>query len=71
MKRRRLSKSDDRVLLGVCGGIAEFLGWSKQSVRILWVIFTFMGLGIFAYPILAFIMPSESDGFDLNNYRKE
>lgn len=59
MQNKRLSKSDDRVLFGVCGGIAEFLGWSKQTVRVLWVVFTIMGLGLLVYPVLALIIPSK------------
>ncbi len=60
MQNKRLVKSDDRVVFGVCGGIAEFLGWSKQTVRILWFVFTLMGLGILVYLIFALIMPSKS-----------
>lgn len=61
MQHKRLSKSDDKILLGVCGGIAEFLGWSKQTVRILWVTLTIFGFGFLAYPILALIMPSKPE----------
>jgi phage shock protein C len=74
MNQKRLQKSDDKILLGVCGGIAEFIGWSKKTVRLLWVVFTFFGVGIFAYPILGLIMPSSTDngsGFDIDNYRAE
>jgi phage shock protein PspC (stress-responsive transcriptional regulator) len=31
MNQKRLQKSDDKILLGVCGGIAEFIGWSKKN----------------------------------------
>lgn len=74
MTQQRLQKSEDKVLLGVCGGIAEFLGWSKSTVRILWVLLTFAGLGFLAYPVLGLIMPSAADGgndFDIDNYRAE
>lgn len=72
MNNKRLSKSKDRILLGVCGGIAEFLGWSKQTVRLLWVVLTVLGLGLLVYPILALIMPTESRGdFNLDDYQKE
>lgn len=74
MKPHRLQKSEDKVLLGVCGGIAEFLGWSKTTVRILWVLLTLSGLGFLAYPILGLFMPSATDGgnhFDLEDYRAE
>lgn len=74
MKQQRLQKSEDKILLGVCGGIAEFVGWSKRTVRILWVLLTFAGLGFLAYPVLGLIMPSATDGgndFDIDNYRAE
>ncbi len=74
MKQQRLQKSEDKILLGVCGGIAAFVGWSKRTVRILWVLLTFAGLGFLAYPVLGLIMPSATDGgndFDIDNYRAE
>ncbi|HET9766658.1 MAG TPA: PspC domain-containing protein, partial [Thermoanaerobaculia bacterium] len=30
----------NRVIAGVCGGVAEWLGWSPTLVRVLWVILT-------------------------------
>lgn len=47
------------MLLGVCGGIAEYLGWDSTLVRIIFVIATILGVGTFAllYLILAIIMP--------------
>lgn len=63
------------MLLGVCGGIAEFIDWPKQTVRILWLTLTiFGGLGIFAYLILGFLMPppsSDKGNFDIDDYRVE
>jgi phage shock protein C len=54
------SRTDQR-LLGVCGGIAKYLGISSQAVRILWIIgslFTapFM---IPLYFILGFVIPKQ------------
>lgn len=57
---RRLTKSvSDKMLLGVCGGIAEYLGWDSTIVRIIFVIATILGVGTFAllYLVLAVIMP--------------
>ncbi len=74
MRNKRLTKSNDKVLLGVCGGIAEFIGWPRQTVRISWLVLTLFGLGIFVYPILALIMPAADKGgidFDIDNYRGE
>ncbi len=57
---KRLSKSlTDKVLFGVCGGIAEYLGWDSTLVRIVFVGLTIFGVGspILIYIILAVIMP--------------
>lgn len=56
----RLRKSrTDKMLTGVCGGIAEYLGWDPTVVRIIFVLTTFLGWGspILLYFILALVMP--------------
>ena len=46
------------MLIGVCGGLAEYLGWDPAIVRILFVVLTFFGgFPIIAYFLLAIIMP--------------
>ena len=60
MIMRRLVKSSDRRLLGVCGGIAEYFDLDPNVVRILWIIFCLLGgSGVLAYIIAALIMPNE------------
>ena len=46
---------EHRVIAGVCGGIAERLGWSPALVRILYIILLFMGIP--TYIILWILMP--------------
>lgn len=56
----RLKRSrTDKMISGVCGGIAEYLGWDSTIVRILFVILTFLLWGgtILLYFILALVMP--------------
>lgn len=56
----RLKKSHtDKMIAGVCGGIAEYLGWDPTIVRIIFVATTFIGWGspVLLYFILALIMP--------------
>ena len=61
MGRRLAKSSSNRVILGVCGGLAEFFGIDVTLVRIAWILFTFFGgSGIIAYIICAIIMPSAS-----------
>ncbi len=55
------SKSD-RMIAGVCGGLAQWLGWDPTAVRVLYVlvsIFSAAFPGLLVYIILAFVMPSE------------
>ena len=66
---RRLYRSGrDRMLGGVCGGVAEYLGVDSVLVRLLWVIFALTyGTGILAY-IIAWIMvprnPKDTKNWD-------
>ena len=56
----RLEKSDsDKVLTGVCGGLATWLGWDATLVRILFVALSIFGFGSFIllYLVMAVIMP--------------
>jgi phage shock protein C len=58
---KRLYRSrKDRVLFGVCGGIAKYFNVDPTIVRIIWVILTFAyGVGIILYIIMALIIPKE------------
>lgn len=56
----RRSKQD-RMLAGICGGIAEYLGWDPTVVRVGWIILTLLGgSGILIYLILWLVMPKAS-----------
>ncbi|MBK5897596.1 PspC domain-containing protein [Catonella sp. Marseille-Q4567] len=59
MYMKRLTKSNNRMLLGVCAGIAEYFDIDPNVVRLLWVMFCLLGgSGILGYIIAAVIMPS-------------
>ncbi|HKE51704.1 MAG TPA: PspC domain-containing protein [Actinomycetes bacterium] len=52
---------DDRVIAGVCAGLARRFGWSPTLVRAIFVLFLFLpGSSILVYLILWVIMPDES-----------
>ena len=56
---KRLTKSNNRMLLGVCAGIAEYFDIDPNVVRLLWVMFCLLGgSSILGYIIAAVIMPS-------------
>jgi phage shock protein C len=56
---KRLYRSGkDRMLGGVCGGLAEYLNVDPTLVRLAWVLFTLaFGSGLLAYIIAWLIIP--------------
>ena len=62
MNKSRLTRSNNRVIAGVCGGLAEWLGWDIALVRLLYLIVSIFSAGfpgILAYIILWIVMPEE------------
>jgi len=55
---------DDRMLLGVCAGVAHWLKIDPAIVRILWALFSIasLGTGVILYIVMALIMPEEGSG---------
>jgi len=57
---KRLTRSRNRMLGGVCSGIAEFFGLDPTLVRLFFVFFAiFAGGGVLLYILLWIIVPSE------------
>ncbi len=55
---KRLTKSTDRRLCGVCGGIADYFNIDPTVIRLIWVVAILcFGTGLLAYIIAALIMP--------------
>lgn len=63
MREKRLYKSADKKISGVCGGIAEYLGIDPVIVRVIWACtFLCTGAGLIAYIIAALVM-NENPGY--------
>ncbi len=58
-KRMLFRSPDDKLIGGVCGGLADFTGWDPSLVRILWVVLTLAtgGGGVLAYVALLILLP--------------
>lgn len=57
IKRLRRSKKE-RIIAGVCGGLAEYYKIDVSLVRIAFVLaFVFAGIGLLPYLVLWLIMP--------------
>ncbi|MDQ3170686.1 MAG: PspC domain-containing protein [Acidobacteriota bacterium] len=58
-----LSRSrSERMLGGVCGGLAKALGWSATRVRVVYVLLSVLSVafpGIAVYIVLWILMPEE------------
>ena len=55
--------TSNRMLAGVCGGFAEWLGWSPTTFRILYVAVSILSAafpGILVYLVLWLLMPKAS-----------
>jgi phage shock protein C len=59
--RRLVRRSDDRMVAGVCSGVAEYLGVDVTLVRLVTVVGTIFGFGslILAYVVAWALLPEE------------
>jgi phage shock protein C len=60
----RVSRSHNKMIAGVCGGLAERLGWSRDRFRVAYVILSIFSAafpGILVYLVLWLVMPAPED----------
>lgn len=70
MKGKRLYKSDQRVISGALGGIAEYFNLEPGLVRIIYTVVSLFSMGfpgITLYIILMLVIPERSQGGDSIN----
>ena len=60
MIQKSLYRSSDRILAGVCGGLADYLGLDRSMVRLATLIgILFLGLSGWVYVLMWLIVPEE------------
>lgn len=62
MSSTKLLRTRDKIIGGVCGGIAKWLGWDVTIVRIAYIFISILSAafpGAIVYIILWMIMPEE------------
>lgn len=60
MERKLYRSRSDRMLWGVCGGLAKYFDMDPTIVRVIAVLLVFAnGVGIVAYVIMAIVVPLE------------
>lgn len=60
MADKQLKRSDDRIIAGVCGGLAEYFGWRPNRVRLVYFLVSVLSAafpGTLVYLVLWFVMP--------------
>lgn len=58
MEKRLYKSNENKMLDGVCGGIAEYFDVDPTLVRLAWVVFCALGgSGLLAYIVAAIIIP--------------
>jgi phage shock protein C len=57
---RRLTRSRNKMIAGVCAGIAEYFGWEVTLFRVVFVVVSILSVafpGILVYVVLWIVMP--------------
>jgi phage shock protein PspC (stress-responsive transcriptional regulator) len=63
VRRRLMRSSTDKMIAGVCSGLADYFDLDPTLVRVIWVLAFFCaGTGLFAYIILWIILPLAPSG---------
>lgn len=61
MEKKLYKSNNNKMVAGVCGGIAEYFNIDPTVVRLAWVLFCALGgSGFLAYIIAAIIIPRQS-----------
>ena len=62
MAKKRLYRSEsDRMIAGICGGIAEVYDFDPTLIRLVTIVLIFSGLSPLLYLLAWIIIPSESE----------
>ena len=58
---KKLYRSNDRKIAGVCGGLAEYINIDPTVIRVIWALIGLTGAGVVAYLVCALIIPEKPD----------
>ena len=63
MEKKLYRNTSNKMLAGVCGGLAEYINVDPTVVRLIWALIGLSGAGVLAYLICAIIIPEKPDDF--------
>ena len=60
MADKKLVRSADKKIAGVCAGLANYFGLDASIIRIVWLLCVLLGsFGLLAYLIMWIVMPAQ------------
>lgn len=73
MKKKLYRNTNNKMVSGVCSGLADYLNVDPTVVRLVWAIvtaFTALFAGIVLYVICAIVIPESPDVYDYSDYEE-
>lgn len=64
MEQKKLTRSNNKIVAGVCGGLAEYFGVDPTLIRVIYAVLSFFSAafpGLILYIILLVLMPQSED----------
>ena len=66
MEKKLYRSTQNKMIAGVCAGLAEYLNIDPTIIRLIWALIGLSGAGIVAYLVAAIIIPEKpSDIIDV------
>lgn len=60
MEKKLYRSNSNRMIAGVCGGLAEYLDFDASIIRVLWALsILLLGTGLLIYIVCAIIIPNK------------
>ena len=63
MNKKIYRNTENKMIAGVCSGLAEYINIDPTIVRLIWALVGLSGAGILAYLICAIIIPEKPDDY--------
>ena len=63
MEKKLYRNTGNKMLAGVCSGLAEYINIDPTVIRLIWALIGLTGAGILAYLIAAIVIPEKPDDF--------
>ena len=62
MNKKLYRSVNDKKIAGVCAGVAEYFGWDRTMVRLVWALAVVCAsVGFWAYIVCALVIPEKPD----------